>query len=45
MHEAQVEAMAAAVAASRAAPRAEGLVEHPFGTIKRSDDALLRSAG
>jgi hypothetical protein len=46
MHEAQVEAMAAAVAARPELHRVrKGLVEHPFGTIKRSDDAsyfLLR---
>jgi transposase len=40
MHEAQLEAMAAALAARPAVHRVrKGLVEHPFGTIKRSDDA------
>jgi transposase len=46
MHEEQLEAMAAAVAARPELHRVrKGLVEHPFGTIKRSDDAsyfLLR---
>jgi transposase len=46
VHEPHVEAMAAAVAARPKLHRVrKGLVEHPFGTIKRSDDAsyfLLR---